>query len=61
MDNPTEKQIDFIREIEEMTGVEFLGNTKSEASVYISRHIKGIEAMREAIMESRHGDWGWRD
>lgn len=34
----TQKQLDYIRFIEEETGIEYKGNTKAEASKYISEN-----------------------
>tara|TARA_R110000764_G_C10770660_1_gene354855 strand:- start:7 stop:177 length:171 start_codon:yes stop_codon:yes gene_type:complete len=34
----TKKQLDYIRFIEEETGIEYKGNTKAEASKYISEN-----------------------
>ena len=34
----TEKQLDYIRFIGEETGIEYKGNTKTEASKYISEN-----------------------
>ena len=34
----TQKQLDYIRFIEEETGIEYKGNTKEEASKYISEN-----------------------
>ena len=34
----TEKQLDYIRFIEEETGIKYNGNTKEEASKYISEN-----------------------
>ena len=34
----TKKQLDYIRFIEEETGIEYKGNTKAEASEYISEN-----------------------
>lgn len=36
---PTEKQFNFIADIEEMTGEKFEGETKEEASEWINGHI----------------------
>lgn len=34
----TQKQLDYIRFIEEETGIDYKGNTKAEASKYISEN-----------------------
>jgi len=35
---PTEKQLNYIKFIEEETGIDFTGTTKEEASKYISEN-----------------------
>lgn len=40
---PTERQIRFIREIEEVIGIRFEGATKKDASEWISEHISAFE------------------
>lgn len=37
---PTKKQLDFIADIQEFTGIQFTGSTKKEASKYISDNIE---------------------
>lgn len=37
---PTEKQLQFIADIEEFVGEQFRGTTKKEATEYISRNIE---------------------
>lgn len=68
MTEPTKKQLDFIADIQDAVGVKFAGITKQEASAYIDANIGRFNEMRdmerdleEAVMESRHGDWGCRD
>lgn len=38
-DKPTQKQLDFIADIEEAIGEEFEGETREEASEWIDEHI----------------------
>lgn len=35
----TKKQLEFIRDIEDVVGIPFIGTTKRDASKYISDHI----------------------
>lgn len=49
---PTEKQLDFIERIEEVTGVPFVGTTKKEASEYIDEM---IDEYNDARLEENQG------
>ena len=40
---PTERQLRFIHEIEDVLGIRFEGATKKEASEWISKHISAFE------------------
>lgn len=40
---PTERQLRFIREIEDVLGITFDGATKKEASEWIDKHISAFE------------------
>lgn len=68
MTDPTQKQLDFIADIQYVTGAEFKGATKQEASEYIDANIDDFyriveegRALDDAVMDSLHGDWGDRD
>lgn len=52
---PTEKQINFIRDIQEWTGEQFTGTTKKEASKFISENIEQYKLE----MEVRSPKWGY--
>lgn len=52
---PTEKQLKFIEDIQEFTGKAFNGNTKEEASKFISENIKQYKLE----MEVRSPKWGY--
>jgi hypothetical protein len=43
---PTEKQLDFIAEIEKYVGDTFDGKTRQEASEWIDEHLDGYNQMR---------------
>lgn len=43
---PTEKQLDFIAEIEEYVGDTFDGETRREASEWIEEHLEEYNQMR---------------
>lgn len=47
MTKPTQRQLDLIAEIQEVTGVEFTGGTKAEASVYIDENLDDFRLMQE--------------
>lgn len=49
MEKPTQKQLDFIRFIEETCyGIDpFMGTTKKEASEYISKNIDNVQLLSE--------------
>ena len=51
---PTEKQIDFIKDIQEWTGKQFTGTTKEEASKFIDENIEEYRLE----MEVRSPKWG---
>lgn len=38
MEKPTQKQLDYIADIEQFSDEKFIGTTKQEASAYISRN-----------------------
>ena len=46
----TEKQLSYIEFIEEETGIEYKGNTKAEASKYISEHKDKVPASSSISM-----------
>lgn len=52
---PTEKQLKFIEDIQEFTGEVFNGNTKKEASKFISENIEQYKLE----MEVRSPKWGY--
>ena len=52
---PTEKQLKFIEDIQEFTGKVFNGNTKKEASKFISENIEQYKLE----MEVRSPKWGY--
>ncbi len=47
MSMPTQRQLDLIAEIQDVTGVEFTGDTKAEASVYIDENLDDFRLMQE--------------
>lgn len=47
MTKPTDRQIDFINSIEDLTGVRFTGSTKQEATRYISDNIDEFRKQEE--------------
>lgn len=60
----TQKQLDFIREIEFFVGEDFKGTTKKEASEYISRNIDEFNLEQEkdgCLQEIQHEDAGDRN
>lgn len=64
MSIPTQRQLGLIAEMQEVTGVEFTGDTKAEASVYIDENLDDFRLMQdlEGIeLESQHGDYGCLD
>lgn len=46
INKPTEKQLDFIAEIEEYVGDKFEGDTRREASEWIDTHLDEYNQMR---------------
>lgn len=62
MTKPTDKQIDFINSIEDLTGVPFTGSTKQDATRYISENIdefrrrEELEGWAFALMHEDAGD-----
>ena len=59
----TDKQLKFIKAIEEFVGEEFTGTTKKEASEYISRNIDEFnreQAKDEVLSGIQHEDAGDR-
>lgn len=44
---PTQKQLDFIADMEELGCGEFKGKTRKEASDYISKHIECYKLLQE--------------
>lgn len=61
-EEPTERQLKLIDELTAEGGLpEFTGSTKRDASEWISRSLDVVRGMREAEVESLHGDWGDRD
>lgn len=47
MTNPTPRQLALIADIEDVVGIEFTGETKQEASVYIDEHLDDFYLMKE--------------
>lgn len=47
MTNPTPRQLSLIAEIEDVVGIQFTGETKQEASVYIDEHLDDFYLMKE--------------
>jgi hypothetical protein len=45
---PTKKQLEFISDIELYTNIQFLGETKEEASKYISENIEQYRFLKDA-------------
>ena len=65
---PTKKQLELVYAIEDIVGPIWKGNTKEDASKYISEnidiYIKEVELQAEleaVVFESEHGDWGDRN
>lgn len=47
MSIPMQRQLDLIAEIQDVTGIEFTGETKAEASVYIDENLDDFRLMQE--------------
>ena len=47
MADPTQRQLALIAEIEDVVGIQFTGETKQEASVFIDEWLDDYELMKE--------------
>ena len=57
-EKPTQKQLEYIHDIEEVLGTEFKGSTKKEASIWLNKKVpmykqelKQMELDREAELD----------
>lgn len=55
MNKPTEKQLAFIADMEEIVGEQFEGTTKQEASEWISAHIDDYRLLTSSNYALKNG------
>lgn len=51
---PTQKQMDYIRDIEEYLGITFIGKTKREAQQYLAKYAPIYEDQIDAELEANY-------
>ena len=58
-DAPTEKQLNYIKIMEEEIGEKFTGSTKGDACDFISKHMKSYKESLEEMWEwaTMHGEY----
>lgn len=62
INSPTDRQLDFIKNIEDLTGVPFTGHTKKDATEYIEANIaefrkkEWLEGEYQALTYENAGD-----